>query len=137
MESERKTAQTSEESGRSRGRFAKALIAAGVLVWPAWGALWLFRRAPNVGLAVVSHLALVIPGGMLMRASKEEEPPALVRRKRLGTLLITFGVLAWVPYFIAQEMSGREIESIPFLVWHLSGVVPGGLLRYTRIGLKP
>jgi hypothetical protein len=105
----------------------------GVAVWPLWGALWLAGSAPHVGWALVAHLALVVPGGFLLRRHR----PAGVQRelgKRVGEILIALGVLAWVPYFYVTEYQARDVSSTPFLVWHLFGVIPGALLRYTRLG---
>jgi peptidoglycan/LPS O-acetylase OafA/YrhL len=111
----------------------RALVVLGVAVWPVWGLLFLTGSAPNVGYALLVHLALVVPGGVLVRRVRAPGPrPA---RKRLGDALIVFGVLAWVPYFIIRE-EGVDAPSTPFLVWHLLGVVPGALLRYTRWGAR-
>jgi hypothetical protein len=109
----------------------RALVVVGVAVWPVWGVLFLTGSAPNVGYALLAHLALVVPGGILVRRGAPPGPrPA---RKRLGDALIVFGVLAWVPYFILREL-GVDTASEPFLVWHLLGVIPGSILRYTRWG---
>jgi peptidoglycan/LPS O-acetylase OafA/YrhL len=112
----------------------RALVVVGVAVWPVWGVLFLTGSAPNVGYALLAHLALVVPGGILVRRGAPPGPrPA---RKRLGDALIVFGVLAWVPYFILREQ-GVDTASAPFLVWHLLGVIPGSILRYTRVGRAP
>ena len=109
----------------------RALLVLGVAVWPAWGVLFLAGSAPHVGWALLLHLALVVPGGMLIRREAPPEPQTV--RKRLGSGLIAFGVLAWVPYFILRDQ-GVDVPSAPFLVWHLSGVISGAVLRYTRWG---
>ena len=112
-------------------RLGGVLVILGVAVWPVWGALFLAGSAPHVGWALLAHLALVVPGGMLVR--RGAPPGSRSTRKRLGTALIAFGVLAWVPYFILREQ-GVEAPSAPFLLWHLSGVIPGAILRYTPWG---
>jgi hypothetical protein len=112
-------------------RLGRVLVILGVAVWPVWGALFLTGSAPHVGWALLAHLALVVPGGMLVRRGAPEA--SRTARKRLGTGLIAFGVLAWVPYFILREQ-GVDAPSTPFLIWHLSGVIPGAILRYTRWG---
>lgn len=106
-------------------------MAAGVAIWPAWGTLFLMDRAPHVALAIGAHLALVIPGGMILRAHRPEAHRR-ARGRRLGDVLILLGVLAWAPYFILSR--NGEVASWPFLVWHLSGVIPGAVLRYTPLG---
>jgi peptidoglycan/LPS O-acetylase OafA/YrhL len=111
----------------------RTLVVLGVAVWPVWGVLALTGRAPHVLYAVAAHLALVLPGGMLLRAARpERRQPS--PRQRLGTALIWFGVLAWLPYFALRELTDADVPSWPFLTWHLLGVIPGALLRYTRIG---
>jgi hypothetical protein len=114
-------------------RLGRVLVFLGVAVWPVWGILFLAGSAPNVGWALLAHLALVVPGGTLVRRGTPSE--ARPARQRLGTALIAFGVTAWVPYFILREQ-GVEVPSAPFLAWHLSGVIPGSVLRYTRWGWR-
>ena len=109
----------------------RALVAAGVAIWPVWGTLFLLDRAPHVALAIGAHLALVIPGGMILRAHRPEAHRR-ARGRRLGEVLILLGVLAWAPYFVLSR--DGEIASWPFLAAHLSGVIPGAVLRYTPLG---
>lgn len=108
----------------------RVLVVLGVAVWPAWGVLFLAGQAPSVLWALLVHLALVIPGGIIVRRHGPHEARP---RKRLGEVLIAVGVLAWVPYFILTEQ-GVDAPSAPFLAWHLVGVIPGAILRYTRWG---
>jgi peptidoglycan/LPS O-acetylase OafA/YrhL len=108
----------------------RVLVLFGVAVWPVWGVLFLAGQAPSVLWALGVHLALVVPGGILVRRHGPHEARP---RKRLGEILIAVGVLAWVPYFILTER-GVEVASAPFLAWHLLGVIPGAILRYTRWG---
>lgn len=49
-------------------------------------------------------------------------------RKRASNILITLGVLAWLPYFYLLA-SGQTPSILPFLAVHLSGVLGGGYLR--------
>ncbi|HXF74433.1 MAG TPA: hypothetical protein VNO79_17760 [Actinomycetota bacterium] len=117
------------------GRVGALLVTLGVAVWPAWGIWFVVGGAPHVAWAVLAHLALVVPGGALLRRARPRPPGPLARRRRLGEGLIAFGVLAWAPYLYLSE-SGREVSSLPFLVWHLSGVIPGAVLRYTSLGRR-
>ncbi len=50
-----------------------------------------------------------------------------MKRQSIGRILIFLGVLAWPPYF-ALKLSGADVEALPFLIWHLLGVVPGAIL---------
>lgn len=49
-------------------------------------------------------------------------------RKFWGRALILFGVSAWLPYFVLKFVMGHELPVPPFLIAHLSGVIPGFLL---------
>lgn len=51
------------------------------------------------------------------------------KRKKLATALIAVGVAARIPYFTLKFLLGRELSIDLFLAVHLSGVVPGALLR--------
>ena len=51
------------------------------------------------------------------------------KRKKLATALIVVGVAVWIPYFALKFLLGREPSIDLFLAVHLSGVVPGALLR--------
>jgi ABC-type nitrate/sulfonate/bicarbonate transport system permease component len=48
---------------------------------------------------------------------------------RVHTILITIGILAWVPYAILAYGMGQQVSRVPFLVVHLCGVVPALILR--------
>jgi hypothetical protein len=50
------------------------------------------------------------------------------QRRRWGGVLITFGVLAWLP-FLALVAAGRAVSILPFLAAHLAGVLGGWWLR--------
>jgi len=113
----------------------RALVTLGVAVWAVWGALFLVDREPHVLYAVAAHPALVVPGGMILRAVRPERRQ-VSPRQRLGTALIWFGVLAWVAYYAVRELSDTDVPTWPFLTWHLLGVIPGALLRYTRLGAR-
>lgn len=49
-------------------------------------------------------------------------------RRRLGTILIWAGVLAWAP-FLAAVTAKQPVSIVPFLIAHLSGVLGGWWLR--------
>ncbi len=51
-----------------------------------------------------------------------------IAKNTWGTLLILFGVLAWVPYFYYIG-AGRDISIFPFLAAHLAGVLSGAWMR--------
>lgn len=69
----------------------------------------------------------------------QEEMPSIEKAKRAraqlkldrgtwGSILITLGVAAWLPYFYLLGR-GSEPSILPFLAVHLAGVLSGGWLR--------
>ena len=52
-----------------------------------------------------------------------------ISKKRWATILIIIGVCAWIPYMVLKYGMGEDIIVYPFLAVHLSGVIPGFLLR--------
>ena len=54
-------------------------------------------------------------------------------RKRLGTILLIAGISAWAVYYALKLLTPIQPPFAPFLVWHLSGVIPGALLRGSKI----
>jgi hypothetical protein len=50
-----------------------------------------------------------------------------MNRKKLGRILILLGVSMWIPYMVLK-LSGAEVTTLPFLVLHLCGVIPGAIL---------
>ena len=54
-------------------------------------------------------------------------------RQTLGRYLIWIGVLAWVPYFFLNYVSGLHVPMVPFLTVHLIGVLGGSLLSGPRL----
>jgi hypothetical protein len=51
-----------------------------------------------------------------------------MNKKTLGRILIILGVLMWVPYGILKYALGQDVPVLPFLILHLSGVIPGAIL---------
>lgn len=51
------------------------------------------------------------------------------KRGKVAKGLIWMGVLAWVPYFFVKVILGGEVQILPFLVIHLTGVLGGGFLK--------
>jgi len=45
-----------------------------------------------------------------------------------GRIFILFGAAAWFAYGLVWLIAGKP-ETMPFLIWHLSGVVPGAVLK--------
>jgi hypothetical protein len=53
--------------------------------------------------------------------------------QRLGTFLLFFGVSAWIVYFGVPLVADVDLPFGLFLTWHLLGVVPGAILRGSKI----
>lgn len=52
----------------------------------------------------------------------------LEQKAKYSNIFIWIGVLAWVPYIVARIMQ-IDLPGIPFLVFHLIGVLGGIILR--------
>lgn len=62
-----------------------------------------------------------------------------MNKTTLGRILIVLGVLMWVPYGILKYGLGLDVPVFPFLILHLSGVIPGAILApgdtfWARVG---
>lgn len=51
-------------------------------------------------------------------------------KRTYSTFLIAAGVAAWIPYAVGKYLLGYQLPIMPFLFAHLSGVLPGGYLRF-------
>jgi len=56
-----------------------------------------------------------------------------MQQTRLGNYLIAAGALAWIVYFGITLLTDIELPFKIFLAWHLLGVIPGMLLRGSKI----
>lgn len=59
----------------------------------------------------------------------------MINKDRLGLLLIFAGVSIWIPYFTLIVL-GMPQPVFPFLAAHLSGVIPGALIRKRKLIAK-
>lgn len=55
-------------------------------------------------------------------------PQSVNQRRKVGRVLIWFGVAAWVPYGVLRYGLDVPVEIDLFLAAHLAGVIPGCLL---------
>jgi hypothetical protein len=46
-------------------------------------------------------------------------------RTHLAAILIVQGVMAWVPFAYLRYVVQDDVSVMPFLIWHLMGVIPG------------
>ncbi|MBI4198963.1 MAG: hypothetical protein HY535_00620 [Chloroflexi bacterium] len=56
-----------------------------------------------------------------------------MNKSQTGTLLLAIGVAAWLVYMPLKYAFHVEVPVAPFLAWHLLGVIPGSLLRGSRL----
>lgn len=54
-------------------------------------------------------------------------------KKQLGTILLILGVSAWGVYYALKLLTPLTPPFGIFLAWHLAGVVPGALLRGSKL----
>ncbi len=110
----------------TRGQVGTLLSVLGVLAW----APFIIGRAlggdPPFLVFLPMHLTGVLGGAWLRRGAPRSH---VARTRRIGNYFIYAGVSAWIPYFTIEAL-GREPLLLPFLIPHLSGVVPGVILRY-------
>ena len=50
----------------------------------------------------------------------------------IGIILIFLGILAWIAYF-ALLILGFKQPVFPFLIWHLTCIIPGALLKERKL----
>ena len=54
-------------------------------------------------------------------------------RRHIGTLLLIAGVSAWLVYYSLKLFTPLNPPFALFLTWHLLGVIPGALLRGSKL----
>ncbi len=66
---------------------------------------------------------------------EEAKKYALMHKIGIGFLFI--GTIAWFPYMYFKYIQGIDVEITPYLLTHLSGIIPGAILRrYPREKMK-
>jgi hypothetical protein len=110
----------------TRGRLGTVLSILGVLAWAPFIIGRALGKDPPFLVFLPLHLTGVLGGAWVRRGAPRSH---VARSRRVGNYLIYAGVSAWIPYF-AIEALGNEPLLLPFLIPHLSGVIPGVILRY-------
>ncbi len=57
----------------------------------------------------------------------------MMTKERLGTILLLLGVSAWAVYYVLKLLTPLTPPFALFLAWHLAGVIPGSLLRGSKV----
>lgn len=114
-----------------------ALIYIGVAAWLPYFYLVSVGREVSILPFVIVHVLCVASGARLRghAVSAGAQATKDARLRLLSRILITLGVLAWAPYFYLTRVLNVETEMTPFLIAHLSGVLPGVGLRI-YLGIK-
>jgi hypothetical protein len=53
----------------------------------------------------------------------------MMSKTTLGNILLLMGLAAWVTYYVLKFLTPLDPPFAIFLAWHLSGVIPGAMLR--------
>ncbi len=117
----------------SRYRLGKTLTWLGILAWAPFILLTIGRYSPPILPFLVVHLIGILGGAWIKRTDPQAGIGNSLAGKslprRIGSILILIGVAVWVVYFAIGNFTSVEVSLTPFLVLHLSAVVPGLLLR--------
>jgi hypothetical protein len=88
----------------------------------------------DVLLVVAWWVVAGLPLLLVWRASQliqmRNEPALFI----LGSWCIIIGVLPWIPFCWLKRIQGQDISVLPYLITHLSFVIPGFVIK--RIGRK-
>ncbi len=119
--------------GISKYALGKTLTWLGILAWVPFILLTIGRYSPPILPFLVVHLIGILGGAWIKRTDSQTAPPNSFAGKspsrKLGTLMILLGVGVWVVYFTIKNFTPVDVILTPFLILHLSAVVPGLLLR--------
>ena len=111
-----------------RYRLGTALIWVGVLAWVPFILLHLAGGDPPLLWFLPFHLLGVV-GGSRLRGSARREMGAFAPKANLmrtvGKLLISIGILVWIPYLYLDLVAQIPVDVSRFLPFHLAGVLGG------------
>ncbi len=114
--------------GLDRRTLGTALIYIGVAAWLPYFYFLGIGRNVSIFPFLAVHLLGVI-AGVRLRSKSEPGTPANAGLRLASRILITLGVLAWVPYFYLTQVQNIETAVAPFLLAHLTGVLSGVGIR--------
>lgn len=112
----------------------RLLVWLGVLAWVPYILLAIIGRSPSMVPFLAIHLTGVIGGSKLRRSgestSQNHSYSIGANQQRISNALLLIGILIWAPYFLIKSFLSEQIQILPFLIIHLSGIIGGMLLRY-------
>jgi len=111
-----------------RYRLGTVLIWLGVFTWAPFIFLKAIGEKPSFLLFLPFHLFGVMGGARLRSIARKEL--GLISKKRnnlnlAGHLMISLGILVWVPYLYLKLVMGQSVEVMNYLPYHLTGVLGG------------
>jgi hypothetical protein len=111
-----------------RYRLGTVLIWLGVFTWAPFIFLKVIGGKPSFLLFLPFHLFGVI-GGARLRSIARKELGLISKKKNnlnlAGHLMISLGILVWVPYLYLKLVMGQSVEVMNYLPYHLTGVLGG------------
>lgn len=113
-------------------RLSNLLIIAGVLAWIPYFYLLARGGEPSTLPYLALHLMGVLPGAWLRARLTPTGTGARDfghRRRLAARVLVTLGILVWVPYYYLERLVELEPQIGPYLTAHLIGVLGGAALR--------
>lgn len=117
----------------SREQIGRTLVWLGVLTWAPYILLTIAGRSLPILPFLTVHLAGVIGGTKLRRSnisgSSEQARSITPLQQRISNALLLIGSIIWGVYFLMKSSLGEQVEIMPFLIIHLSGIFGGILLR--------
>ena len=118
----------------SREQIGRTLIWLGVLTWVPYILLTIAGKSLPILPFLTVHLAGVIGGTKLRRrnisGSSEQSRSITPLQRRISNALLLIGIITWGVYFLMKSSLGEQVEIMPFLIIHLSGIFGGILLRF-------
>ena len=118
----------------SRVQIGRMLVWLGVLTWAPYILLTITGRSLPILPFLTVHLAGVIGGTKLRRSSisgnSEQSQSITHLQRQISNVLLLIGIIIWGVYFLMKSSLGEQVEIMPFLIIHLSGIFGGILLRF-------
>lgn len=124
----------------SREQIGRMLVWLGVLTWVPYILLTIAGRSLPILPFLTVHLTGVIGGTKLRRSkisgSSEQSRSIMPLQRRISNALFLIGIITWGVYFLMKSYLREQVEIMPFLIIHLSGIFGGILLRFNLNSLR-
>ena len=116
----------------SRKQVGTILIWMGVFAWVRY--IYLITNDVKTSIFPYLFVYLVgrIGGGKLRGRSSDAKLTVGKWRRRISTILIYLGVMAWLPYIYLKNEVGADVDITPYLIIHLTGILSGIFVRLSE-----